>query len=806
MKKQSKTKSKIDKDNINKKLFFSKTMKLPKTAQDTIPFIEAYNNGLFLVAENTYTLIFAFENLDYCLLRDEEKQEKYNQYQKLLNALPSDINYQEFIMNTTSNSAKLERVLVPAKEKYGELYDDYCNVQRGFIDKSQVSSAEKIMVVAMSYKPINKTDNVNVLFKYYRELQTYFSMLGSDTKQLLPEDVFKILWEYYHPFDKTEFLLPKKIFSKGGRIKDYIAPDMFAFKTKEVEVGNAFTRMLYVKQYDRELDDGFISELLDNNYRISVSKQIKRIDKRIALEKLRKEIFNVQEQIQRRKEKNHKSGTDFIPFRYVEKIKELEDLQNKLSGSNCELFSIGVFISISAESKEELEELTKTVTSKALKHQVKLGVFHRQQEKAMNTLLPFAINHFNVANGNDINTYLLSDATSVLLPFSAKTYFSDNGLNYGINRITNSLIVLDRTLEMNANGFFLGASGSGKSMSTKGEINDVLMRFHDDEIIVIDPENEYKTLVEKYDGEILKLSPNSSTKINIFDTDITYSDEGSSAISMKAEFIMTVVETAKGLALTSSEKSIIDRCVKIVYKDFVDSNGDKEKLPTLTTFYEMLLTQEDSEAQDIARYIELYVTGSFNSFADKTNIQINKKFLVMDIFEMGEQLRTVGLQVILEYLWQRVIENKKKGIRTWVWVDEFSIMFTDGNGKETSKSGDFFAKVYKRIRKHGGVATGITQNITEVLESKQAQTMLSNSEFVILLQQKKNDLDKIINLFELSDSQSQFLKTGDKGSGLIICGKRVIPFIKEIPKDSMMYDIYSTNFSEQQQKLKQNKL
>ena len=176
----------------------------------------------------------------------------------------------------------------------------------------------------------------------------------------------------------------------------------------------------------------------------------------------------------------------------------------------------------------------------------------------------------------------------------------------------------------------------------------------------------------------------------------------------------------------------------------------------------------------------------------------------MDIFEMGEQLRTVGLQVILEYLWQRVIENKKKGIRTWVWVDEFSIMFNDGNGKETSKSGDFFAKVYKRIRKHGGVATGITQNITEVLESRQAQTMLSNSEFVILLQQKKNDLDKLIDLFELSDSQSQFLKTGDKGSGLIICGKRVIPFIKEIPKTSKMYDIFSTNFSEQQQKLKQN--
>ena len=794
-------KQKLDKQNISKKLFFSKTMQLPKTAQNTIPFIEAYDNGLFLVAENTYTLIFSFENLDYSLLRDDEKQDKYNQYQRLLNALPSDINYQEFIMNTTANSAKLERVLVPNKEQFGEIYEDYCNIQNEFIRQSEIASAEKIMVIAMSYKPINKADNVNVLFKYYRELQNYFTSLGSETKQLLPEDVFRILWEFYHPFDTSEFLLPKKIYAKGGRIKDYIAPSLFAFKTKEIEIGNAFTRLMFVKNYDRELDDCFISELLDNNNKITVSKQIKRIDKREALEKLRKEIFNVQEQIQRRKEKNHKSGTDFIPFRYKEKISELEDLQNQLSGSNCELFSVGVFIAISAKSKDELEELTKMILGKALKHQVRLGTFHYQQEKAMDTLLPFAVNHFRTANGNDINTYLLSDAASVLLPFSSRSYFSENGLNYGINRVTNALIILDRTEEMNANGFILGSSGSGKSMYTKFEIIDVLMRYPDDEIIVIDPENEYKPLVERFNGEILKLSPDSSTKMNIFDTDLSYTDDGANAISMKTEFLMTVIETAKGSPLSAKEKSIIDRCVKIVYKDFVDSKGKKEYLPTFKTYYDTLLAQTgDKEAADIARFIELYVTGSFNSFAGETNIEINKRFLVMDIFEMGEQLKVVGLQVILEYLWQRVIENKKKGKRTWVWVDEFSIMFNN------ARSGEFFAKVYKRIRKHGGVATAITQNITEVLNSKEAQTMLSNSEFVILLQQKKSDLDNLVSLYELSYSQSQFLKTGDKGSGLIICGKRVIPFIKPISKESLLYEIFSTNFREQQERIKQAKL
>lgn len=767
----------------------AKVVKIPKTAQDTIPFIEAYENGLFLMKDNTYSLIFSFENLDYALMREEEKDEKYYQYQKLLDALPSDINYQEFIMNTTANSNKLTDILIPKNRQFGDLYDDYCKIQNDFIDKAESSSAEKVMVIALTYTLINSTDNVNILFKYYRELKNYFNALGSDTKQLMPTDVFKILYEYYHPFEKAEFLLPKNIFSKGGRIKDYIAPSAFVFRSKDIEIGSAYTRVMFVKNYDRELDDGFIGDLLDNSHKITVSKHITRIDKRAALEKIRKEIFAVQDGLQKRKEQNHKRGTDFIPYRLKEKIEELEDLQTQLGGSNTELFRIGVFISISAESKDELEEITKTIQGRALKHQVRLGILQMQQEKGLNTMLPLGINHFN-SGITDVNTYLLSDAASILLPFSSRTYFTENGLNYGINKITNSLIVLDRTDEMNANGFVLGASGAGKSFYTKTEISDVAMRQPEDEIIIIDPENEYKNLAKEFNGEIMKIAPNSSTKFNVFDTDLSYSEEGSNAVTMKTDFIMTLIETAKGFPLTANERSIIDRCVKFSYKEYIESSGNPEKLPTLRTFYDFILQQPQDEAKDIATVLELYVTGSFNIFADKTNIEINKKFLVIDIFEMGQQLRTVGLQVILEFVWQRVIENKKKGIRTWIWVDEFSIML------ENTMSGKYFDKVFKRIRKHGGSATGITQNISEVLDNEQAVLMLQNSEFVVLLQQKKKDLDKLTNIYELSPTQSAFLKTGEKGSGIIICGKRVIPFEKIIPKTSKMYKIFTTKFED----------
>ena len=604
-----------------------------------------------------------------------------------------------------------------------------------------------------------------------------------------------IVHEYYHPFDTSEFLLPANYFSRGNRLKDYIAPSMFAFKAKETEVGPSLTRIMYVHSYDRELDDTFISELLDNNFKITVSKHISRVDKSIALEKIRTEIFGVQGQIQKRMEDNHKKGGNFIPFRLKDKLGELEELQKRLAGSNIELFEVSIFISLSAENKDDLEELTKYIKTKAAKHQVKINYLVRQQEKGMNSVLPFGVDHLNKA----VSTYLLTDAAAVLLPFSYRTYFSENGVYYGINRITNAAIILDRTEEMNANGYVLGTSGAGKSVTGKLEMIEVRNKYPNDELITIDPDNEYGSFAQLFNGEILKLSPNSSTHYNLFDIDLSYTEDGKDALSIKCEFVITVIETMKGSNLTSEEKSILDRCIHKAYREYQLSGGtDKEKLPTLTTLYDLLKVQPEAEAGQLALIMELYVTGSLKNFADKTNIDIKSKYLNIDISDMGDQLKNVGLQIVLEFVWQRVIENKKKGIRTWLWCDEFSVMFS---GEKSTESGKFFAKVYKRIRKHGGVATGLTQNIEEVLRSPDARTMLENAEFKILLQQKPSNLKLISELFELSPSQEAYLKTGEKGTGLIICGKKVIPFDNRVKQEGIVYKTISTNFKEYQKQL-----
>lgn len=699
-------------------------------------------------------------------------------------------------MNVNVDSQVFRDTLIPHSEQYPEITADYAKIMENELNNSINAAAEKIMLIALSYSPQTDIDDANILFKYYNDLKTLFANLGSATKQLTPEETLKVLFTFYHPFTDIPFVLPKNILSHGGSLKDYVAPSYFVVKPKSIEVGEAYTRILYIKNYDRTLDDKFIIDLLDNNEKITVAKHITRLDKGEAAELVRKKMFELEEDLQRRKEQNHKKGGDFIPFRLKEKKAELEDLQDRLSSTTCELFEVSVFISISARSEDELESLTKYVQSQAKSHQVQIDVKGWQQDKALDTVLPFANPKFSTADDNSVSLFLLSDAAGVLIPFSAATHFQPNGIHYGTNSSTNSLIVLDRRLEMNSNGFIMGTSGSGKSVMSKAEIYEVMLKYPNDEVIVIDPDQEYGILAKRFNGSTLVLAPDSPTKLNVFDVNLDNTENGISAISLKAETIMTIVETAKGTELTSNEISIVDRCVRSVYDRFIKSGGDKQYLPTLTDFYNLLLEAKEPEARSLAVTLEVYVKGSFNIFAGKTSIDTNNRFMLFDISRMGNQIRTVGLQVVLEYVWQRVVENKRRGVRTWVWIDEFSIMFNDGAGRTTHKSGDFFANVYKRIRKYGGVPTAMTQNITEVLESPQARSMLGNSEFVLLLQQKRKDLEALSELFDLSPSQRYCLETGEVGTGLIVCGKKIIPFKKIIPKDSLMYRICSTKFGE----------
>ena len=792
---------------------YSKRKSKARTAQDTIPFDEIYENGMFRCGE-TFSILLMFENIDYKVLRENEKDMFYEKYMHFLNTLPSDVQYQELILNYPVNREMLEDAIIPKQGKQicsRAVYRDYCQVMEGIIDTAASQSCEQVILAAMSYTPQTKLNDVNILFKYLKALQDEALNFSVKISQLMPEAALEKLHHLYHMADKEPFLLPKSFLQGDVRLKDYIAPASFNFKSKYIEVGSCYSSVMFVKRFSYECDDEFIIDLLDNTYDIAVSKHLFRMDKTESMKILKRQMNDLEARMEKRRELNAKRGGKYVPYSLRQREKDLEEMQEKLGSSNCDLFAFGIYIYVAADTLEQLNDLKDYIKQVALRHQVVVDVLTGvpQQEMGLQSIMPFA-NPSKTKDGSYLGQpfYLPTDEVANLIPFSYRNNINPAGLIYGINQITNTPIIIDRTEEMNANGFTLGTSGSGKSVTTKAEFFAAAMKYTDDEFIIIDPENEYRPLAAAkngdappFDAEIIRLSPNTDTYINIFDTDMTYSEDGASAVQMKVDFIMTFCEVVKGSALTAKERSVIDRCTKIVYMDYVLSDGDRSKLPNLTQFYEALKKQDEKEAADIALSLETYVTGSFNIFAHDTNIQYNKRFIIFDIFEMGNQLQTVGLMVLLEMLWQRVIQNKLRGIRTWVWTDEFSIMFND-DSSGIFRTGDFFEKVYKRIRKHGGVATGATQNISEVIKSKQAMTMLQNSEFLVLLAQKEDDLEIIQKMLRLSENQAKYLDIDESGKGLIKCGKRIIPFSNLLPTDSLMYKICTTKFKDIQQQIK----
>lgn len=780
--------------------------KQPKTAQETIPFDEVYENGIFRVG-NTYSLPFRINNIDYRMMRETEKDSVYNYYQKLLTSLPAEIGYQEFLMNTNYDFEELRKVLIPQKGKYEAIYNSYCEIIEDLVDRCRHNASERIFLGTISFTPQTRLDDISVLFRHFEEIQNHLTTLGSGAKALKPLETFAILHNFYHPLNDEEFLIPNNYYRNDVLLKDYIAPASFNFKSKEnrngrqLLMGMAYTRVLFIKVFSNQIDDEFIYDLLDNTYSISISKHIRRLDKDEAFRILKTQMDDIEGRLESRREKNAKRGTAYIPFNDREQEKEVESLQTALSASDCDLHEFLGLITISASTIKELDELTAYVRNIGKRHSVIIDVLSEQQEQALNSALPLGINYLN-GNLNNCCTHLLTPAVGNLIPFSHNNYFAKDGICYGINMQTNTPLVINRCDEMNANMFVLATSGGGKSMFAKRELTSAMLAYPYDEFLVIDPENEYLPLLKDFDGERIILAPDSKTYVNIFDTDITFSEDGANYIALKSEFLMNFYEMAKGMKLTATEISVIDRCVKLVYKDFQLHDGDKSYLPTLVNFYDTLLAQDEQEAQDIALNLELYVKGSFNNFSHHTNIEYNKKFIVYDIFQMGEQLRAVGLQVLLEIIWQRVITNKAKGIRTWLVCDEFSIMFSDGTDRETEKSGKFFEKVFTRIRKYGGMAGGLTQNITTVLDSKQATKMLNNSECVVLLQQKPTDLENVTKFFNLSPAQVKYISKGKDGvgQGLFILGNKVIPFDNTYSDKTYLYKLCSTKFSEQQRK------
>ena len=515
---------------------------------------------------------------------------------------------------------------------------------------------------------------------------------------------------------------------------------------------------------------------------MNINIHVDSIEQDKAFDLVRQKIsFMEQQKIdEQRKAINKGYDLEMIPWELRNSLDEAKSLLDDLQSKNQRMFKFTCLIHVSADTLEDLDDYVYQIKSVARKNNCRISDLDYLQEEGMNSSLPLGVNLV------EIQRTLTTASTAIFIPFTTQELFQPGGMYYGINAISRNLIFFDRKTLKNANGFILGTPGSGKSFAAKREMLNVLLNS-DDEVMVIDPEREYSSLAYGLHGEVIHISAGSKNHINPFDMSVEYSDEDDPLL-LKSEFVLSLCETIIGgqNGLNSIEKTIVDRVTKLTYADYL-KDPKASSAPTLIDFYNILSQQDEPEAKDLSLALELYTTGSLSVFANPTNIDINNRFIVYDIKDLGKQLKTLGMLIVLDQIWNRITINRNIGRRTWIYIDEIYLLF------QNEYSANYLFELYKRARKWGGVPTGITQNVEDLLISDLARRMLSNSDFILLMNQAASDRAELEKLLNISSRQGNYVTNVPPGQGLLFTGTSIIPFVDKFPKDSGLYKMMTTN-------------
>ena len=752
---------------------------VPKSVQETIPIKRVYKDGIFEVG-GRFSKTFRFFDINYSVASRDDQLEMFMGYCNVLNALETDAETKISIYNRCLNENTFRgSVLMPMMQDGRDCYRAEHNAN--LLDKT----AESHNIIQEKYI------TVSVQKKNIEEARAFFNRVGSDLaagygkissglRELTVNDRLRVFHDFFRGSEEQYFDFDlKAAMQRGHGFKDYICPDSVEFKSRHFRIGEQYGRVLFLKDYATFVKDSMIAELTDLPCQMFLSIDILPISTDEAVKEMQNRILAVETDITRWQSKqnlnNNFSAT--IPYELEQMRKEVKEFLDDLTTRDQRMMFTLVTIVHLADSYAQLNADTETLLSIGRKHMCTFAPLTYQQEDGLNTALPYGLRKIQALRT------MTTESTAVLMPFKTQEIQDSGGIYYGVNAISHNLIICNRKYLLNGNGFILGVSGSGKSMAAKQEFAYLALGTNDD-IIVIDPEREYSALCKAMGGETVYISASSNNHINALALNRGYG-EGENPIVLKSEFVMSLCEQLIGAGkLGAREKSIIDRCIANVYRNYIrDYSGTP---PTLKEFHEDLLKQQEPAAKDIALAIELFTTGSLNVFAHQTNVDMNSRITVFDIFDLGKQRKTVGMLVMLDAILNRVTANRQLGKRTHIFIDEIYLFFAN------EYSSNFLAESWKRFRKSGALVTGITQNIEDGLRSATASTMLANSEFLLMLNQAPTDRMELARLLNISDTQLSYITNAEAGHGLIKVGGAIVPFINEFPKDTALYRLMTT--------------
>lgn len=758
---------------------------VPRGVQQAIPIRTIWPDGIFRVG-NKFSKSCRFEDINYAVASKEDKEAMFLSYSELLNSFDSGATTKITINNRRLNKADFESsILIPLK--YDGLDEYRREYNQMLMDKATGANSivqDKYVTVSVAKKNIEEARNY--FSRIGTDLITHFSRLGSKCVELYAIDRLRILHDFFRAGEETDFRFDlSDTMRKGHDFKDYICPDTFEFERDHFRMGNKYGRVIFLREFASYIKDSMVSELCDLNRNMMLSLDIIPIPTDEAVREVENRLLGVETNItnwQRRQNQNNNFSA-VVPYDMEQQRKESKEFLDDLTTRDQRMmFAVLTMVHI-ADSKEQLDSDTETLFTTARKHLCQFSTLTFQQMDGLNTALPYGLRKIDA-----IRT-LTTESTAVFIPFRAQEISHSGGIYYGQNVISKNMIIANRKLLLNGNSFILGVSGSGKSFTAKREIVNQILAS-DDDIILIDPEREYSSLVRAMGGEIIHISATSPNHINAMDMNRDYGD-GANPVILKSEFVLSLCEQLiGGQNLGAKQKSLIDRCTAGVYRKYLQSNY-RDNPPTLQDFHAELLKQSEPEAQEIALAIELFTSGSLNTFAKPTNVDVNNRLICYDILDLGKQLLPIGMLVVLDSILNRITQNRAKGKNTFIIIDEIYLLF------QHEYSANFLFTLWKRVRKYGAFCTGITQNVDDLLQSHTARTMLANSEFIVMLNQASTDRMELARLLNISDLQLSYITNVEAGNGLIKVGSSLVPFTDQFPRNTKLYRLMTTKPGEQ---------
>ncbi|MEA5058973.1 MAG: PrgI family protein [Candidatus Pelethousia sp.] len=750
-----------------------------------------YPDGVCRVTERSYSKCIEFEDINYQLAQPDDKTATFENLCDLYNYVDASIHVQLSLINRKLDPEQLIRSfeIPPQNDDLDPVREECSGILKKQLARGN-NGIVKTKHLTFTIQAANLKAARARLSRVETDLLGYFKVMGAPARILDGKERLAVLHGVFHP-DGERFAFDwDRLPASGLSTKDFIAPPSFAFKNGRMfRMGKKFGAVSFLQILAPELTDTMLPDFLNTETGIVVNLHVQAIDQNEAIKTVKRKITDLDRMKIEEQKKAVRSGydMDILPSDLATYGKEAKNLLDELQSRNERLFLVTFLILNLADSRQKLDNDVFRASGVAQKYNCTLSRLDYQQEQGLMSSLPLGLNQIKIQRA------LTTSSVAVFVPFVTQEIFQGGqAIYYGLNAVSNNMIVLNRKCARCPNGLVFGTPGSGKSMSCKREITHIILTTPDN-VIICDPEAEYYPLVNRLHGQVIRLSPTSRDFVNPLDINLNYSED-ENPLALKSDFVLSFCELIMGgkSGLEAVEKTVIDRAVQMIYRPYF-ADPRPENMPVLSDLHDALTAQHIPEADRVAQALDLYVSGSLNFFNHRTTVDINNRLVCFDIKELGKNLKKPGMLIVQDQVWNTVTVNRSSGKATWYFIDEFHLLL-----KETQTAA-YSAEIWKRFRKWGGIPTGATQNVKDLLSSPEIENILENSDFIYMLNQAAGDRKILAERLDISPQQLAYVTNSEPGEGLLFYENVILPFVDKFPQDTELYKLLTTRPSEVEQ-------